>query len=181
MRVKLQPSVPWTCLFIKLLLHTQLLNCVWLYVTPWAVSHQVPSVHGILQARILEWVVISFSRGSSWPRDWTPVFCTVGRFFMVWVIRDAPKSSGTYIKHIDFQTSIQTYGIKLCQWIPDMPVNKAGEVTFLSAWAVLGLRWDGKPWDLSVILWCILCAAVNGVAKSQTRLSDWTTFICINS
>ena len=33
------------------------------------------SVHGILQARILEWVVISFSRGSSWPRDWTCVSC----------------------------------------------------------------------------------------------------------
>ena len=33
------------------------------------------SVHGILQARILEWVVIPFSRGSSWPRDWTWVFC----------------------------------------------------------------------------------------------------------
>ena len=31
------------------------------------------SVHGILQARILEWVAISFSRGSSWPRDWTQV------------------------------------------------------------------------------------------------------------
>ena len=29
------------------------------------------SIHGILQARILEWVVISVSRGSSWPRDWT--------------------------------------------------------------------------------------------------------------
>ena len=36
------------------------------------------SVHGILQARILEWVAISFSRGSSWPRDWTPdlLHCT---------------------------------------------------------------------------------------------------------
>ena len=31
------------------------------------------SVHGIFQARILEWVNISFSRGSSWPRDWTRV------------------------------------------------------------------------------------------------------------
>ena len=29
------------------------------------------SVHGISQARILEWVAISFSKGSSWPRDWT--------------------------------------------------------------------------------------------------------------
>ena len=33
------------------------------------------SVHGILQARILEWVVISSSRGSSWPRDWTCISC----------------------------------------------------------------------------------------------------------
>ena len=33
------------------------------------------SVHGILQARILEWVAISYSRGSSWPRDWTWVSC----------------------------------------------------------------------------------------------------------
>ena len=33
------------------------------------------SVHGISQTGILEWVAISFSRGSSWPRDWTPVFC----------------------------------------------------------------------------------------------------------
>ena len=32
-------------------------------------------VHGIFQARILEWVVISYSRGSSWPRDWTWVSC----------------------------------------------------------------------------------------------------------
>ena len=39
------------------------------------------SVHGISQARILEWVAIPFSRGSSWPRDQTPVFCIAGRFF----------------------------------------------------------------------------------------------------
>ena len=34
------------------------------------------SVHGVIQARILEWVAISFSRGSSWPRDWTHVSCS---------------------------------------------------------------------------------------------------------
>ena len=39
------------------------------------------SVHEILQARILEWVAISFSRGSSQPRNQTPVSCCVGRFF----------------------------------------------------------------------------------------------------
>ena len=41
---------------------------VWLFVTPWTVGS---SVHEILQVRILEWVAISFSRESSWPRDGT--------------------------------------------------------------------------------------------------------------
>ena len=39
------------------------------------------SIHGILQARVLEWVAISFSRGSSWPRDQTRVSHIVGRRF----------------------------------------------------------------------------------------------------
>ena len=42
------------------------------------------SIHGILQARILEWVAISFFGGSSRPRDWTQVSCIAGRFFTVW-------------------------------------------------------------------------------------------------
>ena len=40
-------------------------------------------VHGVLQARILEWVAISFSRGSSQSRDQTQVSCIAGRFFIV--------------------------------------------------------------------------------------------------
>ena len=39
------------------------------------------SVHGISQARILEWLTISFSRGSSCLRDQTHIFCVAGRFF----------------------------------------------------------------------------------------------------
>ena len=42
------------------------------------------SVHGVFQARILERVAISFSRRSSWPRDWTQVSHIVGRRFTVW-------------------------------------------------------------------------------------------------
>ena len=38
------------------------------------------SVHGISQVGILGWVAISFSRGSSWPRDWAPVSYIAGRF-----------------------------------------------------------------------------------------------------
>ena len=40
-----------------------------LSVTPWTVAHQAPSVHRISQARILDWVASSFSRGSSPPSD----------------------------------------------------------------------------------------------------------------
>ena len=47
------------------------------------------SVHGILQARILEWIDISFSRESFWPRDPTQVSWIVGRFFTIWAIREA--------------------------------------------------------------------------------------------
>ena len=47
------------------------------------------SVHGILQARILEWVTISFSRGSSWPRDRTRVSHIGGRRFNLWATREA--------------------------------------------------------------------------------------------
>ena len=46
------------------------------------------SVHGIFQARILEWVVISFSRGSPQPRDWTQVSCIADRLFTFWATRE---------------------------------------------------------------------------------------------
>ena len=45
------------------------------------------SIHGILQARILEWVAISLSRGSSRPRDWTQVSHVAGRFFTIWATK----------------------------------------------------------------------------------------------
>ena len=45
--------------------------CLTLFVTPWTITHQAPSVRGISQARILEWVAISSSREPSCPRDWT--------------------------------------------------------------------------------------------------------------
>ena len=48
------------------------------------------SVYGILQARILEWIAILFSRGSSRPRDWTQVSFIASRFFTIRVTREAP-------------------------------------------------------------------------------------------
>ena len=48
-----------------------------------------PSVHGILQARILEWVVMPSSRGSSWPRDQIQDSCRAGRLLSFWATREA--------------------------------------------------------------------------------------------
>ena len=46
------------------------------------------SIHEILQARILEWIAIPFSRGSSWLREQTQISCFAGRFFTIWAIRE---------------------------------------------------------------------------------------------
>ena len=51
------------------------------------------SVHGISQARTLEWVVISYSRGPSWPRGQTHISCIAGRFFP---LHHLGSPSGTY-------------------------------------------------------------------------------------
>ena len=49
------------------------------------------SIHGIFQARVLEWVTISFSRGSYQPRDWSQVSHIAGRPFTIWATREAPR------------------------------------------------------------------------------------------
>jgi len=48
------------------------------------------TVHEILQARILEWVAVPFSRGFSQTRDWTQFSRIVGKFFTSWATREAP-------------------------------------------------------------------------------------------
>ena len=61
------------------------------------------SVHGNSQARILEWVAISFLRESSQPRDWTPVSCTAGRFFTIWATREAHYPKVIWVLSSEFQ------------------------------------------------------------------------------
>ena len=61
------------------------------------------SVHGISKARKLEWVAISFSKETSWPRHRSQVSCIAGGFFTIWATGEARKKSGE-----EFQT--QNYG-----------------------------------------------------------------------
>ena len=70
------------CVCMYVCARTHSLSCVKLFVNPWTVARPPgPSVHGILQARILVVIATSFSRGSSWPTDRTCVSCIAGRFF----------------------------------------------------------------------------------------------------
>ena len=75
------------------------LSCIQLFEIPWTVGllqWELPgsSVHGILQARILEWVAISYSRGSSPLRDPTGISSTAGGFF-------SAESQGKLCKYFD--------------------------------------------------------------------------------
>ena len=56
-------------------INSSVLSHVQIFVSPWTIAH------GLAMASILEWVAISFSRGSFQPRDWTWVSCTAGRLF----------------------------------------------------------------------------------------------------
>ena len=85
------------------------------------------SVHGILQARILERVAMPFSRESSWHRDWTRVSCVAGRFFTVWATMEATRWSGW-----DWLSSV------FCRWCRH--IQETGSVH----WKVWGLgTWAG--------------------------------------
>ena len=88
----LKEHYKWKLLFALPLLVIEAWVCVLVtqscltFFDPMDYSSPGSSVRGILQARILEWVAILFSRESSWPRDWTQDSCcsakeTAGRFF----------------------------------------------------------------------------------------------------
>ena len=69
----------------------------------WAIACQAPLSMGILQARIMEWVVMPSSRGSSWPKDWTHVSMSpslAGRFFT---------TSTTWEAHLSFNPLFITF------------------------------------------------------------------------
>ena len=112
------------------------------------------SVHGILQARILEWVVIPFSRGSSRPRDQTQV-STAGRFFTGWASREVQQLDIAKFPSIEivqiwiFSSNIRKcvlpYFVVVqslsCVWLFETPWTAARQVSpsFTTSWSLLKL------------------------------------------
>ena len=83
---------------MKVKVKVKLLSHVQLFATPWTVAHQAPLSMGILQARILEWVAMPSSRGSSQPRDQTHVSCIAGGFFTISGTREVQGSPYKRVK-----------------------------------------------------------------------------------
>ena len=108
---------------------------------------------GILQARILEWVEMPSSRGSSQPKDRTQISCNAGGFFITWATREA-------------------------QWLRiNLPMQETQE---MQVWS---LGWEDlleeeMATHSNILAWRIPMdrgawwAAVIGVTKSRTQLSD---------
>ena len=88
------------------------LSRVWL-CDPVDCSPPGSSVHGILQEGILEWVAISFSRGSSQPRDRTRVSCIAGRCFILWATRKAP---GLLSSNVNFPGYASPWSPRFWSW-----------------------------------------------------------------
>ena len=110
-------------------MHARLLSHVELFATP-QTSLLGCSVHGIFQARILEQVAISFSRGSSWPRDWTCISfisCIGWRILYHWASWEAPthkyvsNHKGYCSQSLLLLTTVQ----EQCPSLP-LPLNQKG-------------------------------------------------------
>jgi len=112
----------------------QLPSCVWLSCNSVAYSPPGSSVQGITQARTPEWVAISFSRGSSWPWDWTHVSCIAGGFFI-------NEPFGKPHRNLDslvyiFCDLCRIYFCKKCFWPNELIMVIYSDVTFENTNAV---------------------------------------------
>ena len=83
-------------------------------------------IHGIVQARVLEWVASSFPRGSSRPRDWTWISSIVGRCFIVWATRDGNQKSMPMTLNFTFKSK--------CGWM--WPSSLTFSTRFYTWWDI---------------------------------------------
>ena len=89
------PYQVYSALSVSYLLSSESGNCCLVAKSCLTLCHPMDcsppgySIHGISQARILEWVAISFSKGSSWPRDWTFISCIGRQVPYHWATREA--------------------------------------------------------------------------------------------
>jgi len=114
-------------------------NHVQLFVTPMDCSLPGSSLHGILQARVLEWVAISFSRGFSRPRDRTRVSRIPGRRFNLWATREALALYSRVIKSVILYSFTESHSFSLsasCSCFNWMRLEKHSKWKVFLSWAL---------------------------------------------
>ena len=128
------------------------------------------SVHKILKTRILKWVVIPFSRRSSWPRNWTQISCIAGRFFTVWATREAHN----WHSKCNWSSSFLKWASLIAQMVKNWHAIQETQVLSLGEEDSLEKRMAVHS---SILAWIIprteeLCRLQSmGVSKSQTQMS----------
>ena len=108
----------------------QSLSRVPLFAMPWTIAHQAPLSMGIFWARMLEWVSMPSSRGSSQPRDWTQITCIAGRFLPT-ELEGKPKWKRKSLSHVElFVTSwtIQSMGFPRQEYWSGLPFPPPGDL-----------------------------------------------------
>ena len=91
------------------------------FCNPMGYSLPNSSVHGISQARILVWVAISFSTGSSWLRDGTHVSCIGRQILYCWASMEAPLGKVTYYKKIQLPLLLNLYSQRVSWFVTSPP------------------------------------------------------------
>ena len=104
------------------------------------------SVHGILQAGILEWVAIPFSRGSFRPKDGIQVSCIAGRFFVVWSERVFHTCSSSQFGRAAIQA------LNSHMWLLATMLNNVPLEININNWLIVVGRISQRGWKSEIIL-----------------------------
>ena len=136
-----------------------------------SLSHVRPSssVHGILQARILEWFANSFSRGSSWPSDRTQVSHIAGRHFNLCATREALKYKNT----VSQKTSYRDTELQIQVLISK--ISKGGKEARLKEEGGGGRRGGQKGWPYRRLLPPTDTQALWDFSLGLQRREDWNS------
>ena len=144
-------------------------------MTPWTVAGQAPLSMEILHTRILEWVAVPFSSGSSQSRDWTQVSRIASGFFTVWGTRK-PKNTGVDSLAYPFSRRSswprnQTRDLLHCRWIL-YQLSYQGSPAYVHIWPETAHQ---QLWEVNQYLdRCLgpLLATVNGTHTQKGLFAE---------
>ena len=140
-------------------------------VTPWTIARQAPLSMGIPQARILEWVAMSSSRGSSQPRDRIQVSYIVGGFFTIWITRETLNAK--------YRKKCLCQKFRSAGWDLRMEASQCGRLVWEDGVVgyVFALRYKPSKYSLVLFSWVYECppglkGCSGGANSPAARISE---------